>query len=343
VGNDPAEKERMLPLGKGRSAVLWALFFLICLSLGYPTLNRYDARKLGPDWQDYYNAVLHKEDPTDFPFSARVLVPAVARPFYLLARGRCGSWDPVWFGLLAANSLFMASAAWLLLQIGLRVLGDLSLAMVGSTLYLLNFVVPNLWLSGMVDGAEACLLLAVAWALFAERWWLLPLMGMIGGLAKQSFLPFATVFAGTWWLAQRRSERRPGRLLWVSGLAAASAAAVMLAQRAETGAMMWPWAVGAAWSGGGGFLPNLLHCFTDHHFWFAFVWLLPLGVWRLHRLPRPWVAASLATGALAVALAAYANIAGNLNRPLFEALGPVLTLSTALLLAERKSGETTGG
>lgn len=321
---------------------MWGVFFCACFTLGYPTLNRYDARELGPDWKVYYAAVQHKEDPTDFPFAARVLAPAVARPFAAMARGRLGTWDPVWFGLLVANSLFVASAAWVLLQIALRVTGDAALALLSCTLFLLNFVVPDLWLSGMVDGAEALLLLLLAWALFEARWWLLPLIGMAGGLAKQSFFPMATVFAGTWWLACPCKERKPVRLVWVGGLAAASMAAMMLAQRAETGTMIWPWTVGTAWSGGrtqGSLALNLLHCFADHRFWFAFVWLLPLGVWRLKRLPRPWVAASLATGALAAVLAAYGNIGGSLNRPLFEAVGPVLTVAAAMLLAEKRGAE----
>ncbi|HEU5457947.1 MAG TPA: hypothetical protein VFU68_04965 [Terracidiphilus sp.] len=329
-------------LGAWRSAVVWGVLFCACFTLGYPTLNRYDARELGPDWKVYYAAVQHKEDPTDFPFAARVLVPAVARPFAAMAQGRLGTWDAVWFGLLVANSLFVASAAWVLLQMGLRVTGDAALALLGCTLYLLNFVVADLWLSGMVDGAEALLLLLVAWALLEDRWWWLPLIGIAGGMAKQSFLPLAVVFAGAWWMATERKKRKPMRLAWVAGLGATSMAAMMLTQRAETGTMIWPWTVGAAWSGGregDGFLLNLLHCFADHRFWYGFVWLLPVGVWRLKRLPRRWVAASLATGAAAAVLAAYGNIGGSLNRPLFEAVGPVLTVSAAMLLGEERSAE----
>ena len=36
----------------------------------------------------------------------RVLVPYVAKPFYWLAKGRVGSWDPVMFGLLISDSFF---------------------------------------------------------------------------------------------------------------------------------------------------------------------------------------------------------------------------------------------
>jgi len=39
--------------------ILWVLFFLVCLGLGYPTLNRYDPRTSGGmiDSVDYYKLV----------------------------------------------------------------------------------------------------------------------------------------------------------------------------------------------------------------------------------------------------------------------------------------------
>ncbi len=321
-------------LGAGRSAVLWVLFLLICFGLGYPTLNRYDARKLGPDWEGYYRTVLHEDVAEDFPFNERVLVPAVARPFAMLARGRVGTWDPVWLGLLVANCLFAATAAFLLLRIGLRTVGNLPLALFGCALYLLNFVVANLWLSGMVDAAEACLMLAVAWALFTDRWWLLPLLGIAGGLAKQSFPAFATTFALTWWLVAERRGRNHGRLAWVAGLALTSGVAVLLVDRAVAGAWMTPWELANQWNSSDTVLKALWSWLKDQQFWYAFVWLLPLGVWRLGRLPRPWVAASLAAGAVAVWLGVRAGLDGTVNRPLFTAVGPVLTLSAAWWLAE---------
>ncbi|HVZ84845.1 MAG TPA: hypothetical protein VG893_14310 [Terracidiphilus sp.] len=323
-------------LGAERAAVLWGLFFLICFGLGYPTLNRYDARKLGPDWMGYYDTVIHQDVPDDFPFNERVVIPAVARPFYLLARGHVGTWDPVWFGLLMANCLFAATATYLLLRIGLRVTGELPLALLACTLYLLNYVVPNLWLSGMVDSAEACLMLTVTWALMTERWWLLPLIGVVGGMAKQSFLPFATTFAGTWWLVDEWPKRRYGRLAWVAALGVTTAAALMTVEHVVTRQpVAAPWTIAHEWNAGGNYFVNLWHSVRDQQFWYAFMWLLPLGVWRLGKLPRPWVAASLAAAAVAMALAGYADLLGTVNRPLFTVIGPVLTLSTALLLAER--------
>jgi len=59
-----------------------------------------------------------------------------------------------------------------------------------------------------------------------------------------------------------------------------------------------------------------------------------LGVWRLGRVPRPWVVASVFAALAALAMGAYDDALGNTVRPLFSALGPVLSLSASLLLVE---------
>jgi hypothetical protein len=68
----------------------------------------------------------------------------------------------------------------------------------------------------------------------------------------------------------------------------------------------------------------------------VFLWLLPLGLPRLTQLPKPWVTAALASALVALALGIYRDIGGNLARPLFDVMGPVLSLSAALWLG--KSG-----
>jgi hypothetical protein len=325
-------------LGAGRALVLWILFFLISFGLGYPTLNRYDARELGPDWVSYYNMVLHQDGPNDIPFGYRVLVPEIARPFYLIAKGKVGSWNPVFFGLLMSNCLFCATAAFLFLLVGLRVLHDLPIALLGCTLYLLNWVVPNLFLSGLVDSSEACLMMAITWAMFSRRWWLLPLIGIPGGFAKQSFMLFSTFFAATWWFTSKKADRTYPQGFFVVALGGASAASVVLAHRIVAGATISPLAMAAWWGCEGSCTVAILKEFTDQEFWYAFGWLLPLGVIRLNRLPKPWVAASIATALLTLGLGGYAGSLGNVCRPVFSVIGPVLTLSVATLLAGGRSG-----
>jgi hypothetical protein len=100
---------------------------------------------------------------------------------------------------------------------------------------------------------------------------------------------------------------------------------------------------------GVGFLAGLRGCILDHTFWYVFIWLLPLGVLRLLRLPRPWVLACALAFCGALALGAYNNALGNTTRALFNVAGPILSLSAAIFLAgptraaERRSRGGTRG
>src|SRR5437016_3434678 len=170
--------------------LLWGLFFLICFGLGYPTLNRYDPRKSGnPDALEYYQLVEGNPQAVPEHSRYRVLVPYLAKPFYWLAKGHVGIWNPVFFGLLVANSIFSATSACRLVIIGYRVLNDYGIALVGALLYLVSFNVPNHHLAGLIDSGEACLMLAVSWAIVTDRWSVLPIFGMLGALAKVAIVP----------------------------------------------------------------------------------------------------------------------------------------------------------
>jgi hypothetical protein len=82
-----------------------------------------------------------------------------------------------------------------------------------------------------------------------------------------------------------------------------------------------------------GFFAGLRRCLVDHSLWFVFMWLLPLGLVRLRRLPRPWVLATAVAFCGALALGAYHNSLGNVARALFSVSGPILSLSAAIFLA----------
>ncbi len=182
----------------GPGLVVWFLFFLICFGLGYPTLNRYDPRTTGsPDPAQYYALVIGGPQDAEQHFRYRVLVPLLAKPFYWWAKGHVGTWEPALFGLLVANALFCATTAFLLVLVGCKVTGDNATALSGGTLYLLNFTISNSHLSGLVDSAEGCLLMGIAWALFADNWAVLPLLAIVGALAKETFVPLAIAFAGS--------------------------------------------------------------------------------------------------------------------------------------------------
>jgi hypothetical protein len=80
--------------------------------------------------------------------------------------------------------LFTATAAWLLINVASKQVTSYTTALVGGTLFLLNFATANMWLSGFIDSAEGCCLMVLTWALFSNRWWLLPLCGAFGSAGE---------------------------------------------------------------------------------------------------------------------------------------------------------------
>lgn len=77
---------------------------------------------------------------------------------------------------------------------------------------------------------------------------------------------------------------------------------------------------------------------------YTFGCLGPFGLFRLHRVPLEFRNASLLTGLTAVALGIYAGIGGNVSRPLLSTIGPLLSISAAILLRDLlTSGRTWPG
>ena len=318
-----------------KALLLWMLFFLICFGLGYPILNRYDPGKIAgtSDAADYCNEV---RNPLSV-FSYRPLVPALAKPFYWMANGRIASWDPALFGMLVATSILTAATAVTIIAIGLRCSLSYATSLVGAMLFLVNFAVPNWNLAAYIDSGEAFFLALVAWALLSARWYLLPLWAIPGSLAKETFAPFAFVFAIVWWLTDR--PLRFGRLLWILALGVLACGAVLLSFSSSGGLFSGAshYTVGMAVYSRVGFFHALLRCLRAREFWYTFIWLLPLGVLRLNRLDRRWIWATAATFLLALLFGAYNDALGNTARALFNISGPLLSLSVAVLLTNRQS------
>ena len=93
-------------------AVYWLLFFLIALGMGHPRLDPTDPLPgIG-----YYDSTIYSRIVLGTQhgevFENRVLVPWVAKPFYWIAQGRVGYWNPVAFALLVSNCLFTATSSY---------------------------------------------------------------------------------------------------------------------------------------------------------------------------------------------------------------------------------------
>ena len=338
------------PLTFRNFLLLWPLFFAICFGLGYPTVQRYDPRTTEglSDTPKYY-AITTGADQSNFKevFRCRVLVPYVARPFYWFARAYLHTWDAGFFGLLMANALFCATTACLIVSIGNRVLADRATALLGATLYLLSFAISNLQLAGLVDAGEACFMAAIVWSLLSGRWYLLPLWGVLGALAKETFVPFSFIFVLTWWLTEARrtgfklADLNWARFKWIVVLALVGLGTVVAVHTAVVGQLRWPWSFADEARNPGNFFAALWRCVSEPVFWYVFGWLIPFGIWRLRVFPRPWLLAAIAASASAIVLGARINTGGNVGRAVFDISGPLLSLSVALLIT-RPFGIRTG-
>lgn len=328
---------------------LWLLFFAVCLGLGFPTLSRFDPRSVPSlaDTASYYRLVEAGPGAVSGHWRYRVLVPAVARPVYLLARGRSGNWDPVALGLLCANSLFCATTALLIVRMGLQATGDGSVGLLAGALYLLNFLTPNAQLAGLVDSSESCALAAVCAALLAGRPAWLPAVFVLGALGKETSVPIAIVLAGAWCVMAKGSgvERRR-MLIWTGAAILAGLAAATVLISTIAGEMVWPWKMASVENSHMDPLASTARIVFSGSTWYGFAWLVPLAIPQLRRLPRAWVIASLAAAGCALALSIYRDARANAARPIFNAAAPVLCVAAASFLVrltrEGSRGERAG-
>lgn len=336
--------ERRRELSLTRIAGLYCLFFLIAWGLGYPILNRYDPRQTpGLTYVTGYAAIVTGSvQPSAGHVRFRVLVPWIARPFYRLAEGNVGSWDPVRFGLLAADSLFVGATALLIVVLGSRQLGSYAVSLVASLLYLCNFAVPNLRLAGLVDAGDGVFLLALLWSLTELSLWALPFIAVLGALSKESFVPISVAFTAAWWLVSEKdssSWRRYASWIvssWIAGLGA-----IVGVQSWITGRFANPIDFVAALHGNHQYFRHFLSSLTDRNLWYIFVWLLPLGIPRLGKFPKSWLIPTAAAVVMVFVLDGYyGGEAGTVGRALFSVAGPLLALSAASSLVGRLEQNT---
>jgi uncharacterized membrane protein len=241
------------------------------------------------------------------------------------------------FGLLVVDSFFTAGTAMLLLLVSWRQIGSYSTALGAALVYLLNYAVPNLRLAGLVDAGEGFFLMLLVWALFKEKYWILPLCGALGALAKESFVPFMIMFTLAWWLLSRGKAARPVYLGvgtvcgWVSALTSLVVLHWSIAHVFQS-----PMQFGMQLHQNTAYSRSLLDSLADRQLWYIFIWLLPLSIPRLNVFSRRWRWATAATAVTALAMNTwYGGAPGTLGRALFSIAGPLLSASVAVLLFSR--------
>lgn len=323
---------------RSRLLLLLLLFFFICCGLGYPSLNRVDWRKAPGGLSDVqtYAALVTAPPAADLNdhMQYRVLVPYLAKPFYRFAKNRIGTWDPIMFGLLIANSFLVASTATVLLIVTRSQLGSYTVALGSALIYLLNFAIPNLRLVGLIDAGEGFFLMLLVWSLSKEHYWTLPVWGVLGATAKESFVPLLMVFTLAWWLCSRKTLRsRSSSAAWMVASWFAALTSLTALQWTITHAFRSPLRFGLNLHQNSAYLTHFFSSFADRNLWYIFFWLLPLSLFRLKRLPLNWRVATAVTSVTAFALDAYyGGDPGTIGRALFSIAGPLLSASVALLL-----------
>jgi hypothetical protein len=315
-------------------AVFWLIAFGMCFGLGYASLNRYDARKTGNvDAAQYYRIVEASPAKAAGHWRYRILVPYLAKPIYYATQAKLASWDPVFFSLLIVNSAFVASTALLVFFIAVALGYERAVAIIASLAYLLNFDVVNEQLAGMIDSAEAFTLALLLWALLRGHWKLLPLLGIIGCLGKETFLPLAAALAGLWWLAHAPQKQRTlSQALWIAAMSALGLLTVVVIRSLVEGHAVLPWQIAASERSDVGLVRGLFGVLGARTFWYPFVWQLPLAIWQAKRLPRAFMLATAGSASLALFLGAFNDAMGNASRPMLDVAGPLLSISAALAL-----------
>jgi hypothetical protein len=333
--------DRAAALPRRSAAVLWAFFALLCFGLGYGALNRYDPRATPAlsDTRQYADLVV--ENPAADARSHRyfrVLVPFLARPVARLAEGRVGTWSPVFLGLLVVNAALVATAAVTLAGLAARLGHAPEVGVLAGLLLAANHTVVNTHLVGMVDAGEMCAAVLLAAALLHRRWWALVPIGVAGALAKETFVVFGGVMAATWWLVElRRTPHALRSALWMGAMAAAALGSVLLVRVMVTGSLASPVAIAANFAREiPGPWERVRFLLLNPDLWYGLVWLLPLGLWSVRRVPRAWGASVLAAVIVALVLADYALAGGgNASRPIISLAGPPLSLAAAITLVRQ--------
>ena len=266
----------------------------------------------------------------------RVLVPLVARPFYKLALGRVGSWNPANFGLLVADSLFVAGTATLVILVGIKQIGSYPASLVAALLYMLNFSVSNLRLAGLVDAGEGFFFLAIFCSLSERKIWPLPGILVLGALTKESFVPLSFSFLLAWLILTWKDKGWPkGNFIWITASWIACLLAMIALQSSIKGQFVNPLAFATSLHKNNEYVRHFALSLADRNLWYGFGWLLPLAVPRLGTIAKSWRAPTAAAVVMVFILDGYyGGEAGTVGRALFSVAGPMLSLSSAVFLLD---------
>jgi hypothetical protein len=322
-------------IGFSGYVVLFAVFAVTSFSFGYQTLNRFDVRHAGWDPEAYCNMVESDYVHPPAPFRFRVLVPTLASLIYrAMPSSPVGSWNPVCLALLLVNSALMALACLALLRLGELLTGSPTVGLIAAFLYVSGWSVVNLTLGGaLIDTAEILILVSLTLSVLRSRWWCVPLLMAAGALAKETIPLFGLTFCFTLLAYLRLTEGKAPRwgFAWtllglvVGAMSLYTVRRVVGGQPYEAHVFSWGRLLAT--------VPNM-RFFLHHETVIVLGPLVALGVFRFLRLPGTVVVPSLAVALAALVATSYAGTASTADRPLYNTIGPILSISGALLIRD---------
>jgi hypothetical protein len=322
--------------------VCFLMFFVTCLSLGYQTLWRYDPRRHPAlaefsfcDPHSYYCMVQSDYSRALAPYRFRILGPGLASLVYhALPPGKIGQADPVYFSLLLVNSVVMALACLAIMRLGQQSGQSLAAGCIGAFFYLASWCVANLTLGGVyIDSFEILILSTLMIVVMASAWQWTPLLLAVAVMAKETTVIFGlslmlAVIVDAW--LSRRKVPRAWLGWWllsvIVGITVLYAVhAIVGGDQREDQTFSWRRLAGMLYG---------YRMFLHHTFFIAIGPLAALSVFRLHRLPRPMLAASLALSIASILASAYVGAGGDVGRILCNTVGPVLALSGGIFICD---------
>lgn len=319
--------------------VIWSVFFLIAIGFGYQGVTRYDPAQSSfiDDSKIYSEIVLNgSQGITSDHRSTRVLVPFLARAVYSVVDGHIGLWNPVQFSLLVIASFFCASIVLMMISICKHLFEDERVGIIAGLIFYANFSIPNLYLSGLVDPAEAFFLLCIIYTLLHKKLILLPIIAILGTLSKETFLPVGSLIITIWWLYETCTDKKinyKNLLHIVSFVLISSVIVIALKSYAlDKLTFLVEYSEGMRKESFSSFDRILV---AIRRFSYAYIWLLPLSLFRIKLLPKPWLLSAIISSIMILLMGWWIGASGAaISRYMFNMVGPLLSISIAILVLD---------
>ena len=317
--------------------LIWSVFFLIAIGLGYQGLTRYDpAQSSSIDDASVYSEIVKNgaQGITTDHRSTRVLVPFLARPIYGIVKNNIGSWNPVQFSLLVVASFFCASLVVMMVKICKRLFDDERVGIVAGLILYVNFSVPNLYLSGLVDAAEAFFLLSLVYILLHKKLAYIPIIAVLGSLTKETFLPVGLLILGVWWAYEAYIDRKINfeKILHFVFFTLISVIVITALKSYALEKITFLWEFSESMRKDNNFSFDRI-LIAIRRFSYAVIWLLPLSLFRIKLLPVPWVLSAFLSTLVIFLMGWWIGASGAaISRYMFNIIGPLLSISAAVFV-----------